>query len=292
MKTVALVTAATARDLDEDLAPLASALAGLGLEPAVVPWDDPRVAWRDYAAAVVRSTWDYAPRRDAFVAWAEATGEVVRLLNPAPVLRWNTDKRYLADLADRGIPVVPTRWIVPGQPIVLPGDGAPFVVKPAISAGAWDTARYAPGEEARAHDHAARLLAEGRTAMVQPYLERVDTSGETGLVYVDGAFSHAIRKGAILRPGTRVVGGLYAEERIEARVPTAEERALAERVLSLLPDLVPAAPEPPLYARVDLIPSECGPVLLELELTEPSLFHALGPGSVDRLARAIGGRVG
>jgi glutathione synthase/RimK-type ligase-like ATP-grasp enzyme len=283
MKRVALVTAAEARDLDEDLPPLLRALdaAGVRAEPAV--WDDPAVDWTAYSMAVVRSTWDYVPKRDAFLAWAERVEKVGRLANPAAILRWNTDKRYLRELSLGGAAVVPTSWIEPGDPIRLPSD-APFVVKPAVSCGSMDTARYAPSDSASATEHVRRLQAAGRTVMVQPYLPGIDGHGETGMVFLAGEYSHAIRKGAILRPDVEYVGGLFAKEDIRKREPSAAERGCADRVLSL----VPGGADRLLYARVDVAPGPSGsPVLLELELAEPSLFFAFSDGAEHRLARAI-----
>lgn len=266
MKRVALVTAAQARTLDEDLPPLLKALPNASVEV----WDDPRVDWDAFDLAVVRSTWDYVPRREEFLRWA---GRVPRLANPAPILRWNTDKRYLRELEEAGIPIVPTQWVAPGESFEIRFDG-PVVVKPTVGAGAKDAARHE--SPATAAEHVRRLQVSGRTAMIQPYQADIDRDGETGLVYLGGEFSHAIRKGAILRPDVRYVDGLYAQEEIRPRDPTAAERALAERILARVPGV--------LYARVDLAP---GPLLLELELAEPSLFFAFGHGSAERMARAI-----
>lgn len=276
MKRIALVTATEAKNLDEDLPPLLRALEDIDLRAEAVVWDDAKADWDAYALAVVRSTWDYVPRRDAFLAWAEARK---RLANAAAILRWNTDKRYLRELAEGGAAVARTEWIEPGDPVRLPSD-RPFVIKPAVSAGSKDTARYAPGD-AEAVEHVRRLQAAGRTVMAQPYLEGIDAHGETGMIFIAGSYSHAIRKGAILRPDVEYVGGLFAKEDIRRREPSREERALADRVLSLAPGGL-------LYARVDVAPGPEGrPVLLELELTEPSLFFAQSDGAERRLARAI-----
>lgn len=271
MRKIALVTAARAGDLDEDMVPLLKALPGT--EPVI--WDDPRVDWSAFDAAIVRSTWDYASRRDEFLRWAGRASRSTRLWNPEPILRWNTDKRYLRGLS--GLPVVPTHWIEPSDRIEIPFGGE-FVVKPSISAGAKDTARY--GDPAAGREHILRLQREGRTVMVQPYLKAVDDAGETGLVYLGGEYSHAIRKGPILLPSLRYVEGMFAKEDISARTPSAAERDLAERVI----DRVPGGRRELLYARVDVAP---GPMLLELEATEPSLFLGVAPGSAERLARAI-----
>jgi hypothetical protein len=279
---VALVSAASARHLDEDLPPLVRALEELGAQAEIVVWDDPAVPWRAFDGAVVRSAWDYPPRRDAFVAWAHALP--VPLLNGAEVLAWNTDKRYLEDLAARGIPITHTTYIGPNDPILLP-EADELVVKPTVSGGANDTARYR--DRTAAEEHVRRLAAVGRVAMVQPYQSSVDTNGETALVFFADVFSHAIRKGPLLVPGTTFVEGLFAQETIDPKTASDEELAVAESVLDAIPKEV-GGRGALLYARVDLVLGEGGtPLLLELELTEPSVFlpHAKGAAAV--FARAI-----
>lgn len=283
---IALVSARAARHLDEDLAPLAAALEEAGADAAVADWDDPQVDWGAFRVALLRSTWDYAERIGEFLAWAERTARLTALINPPPVIRWNTDKHYLRDLAQAGVPVVSTRFVEPGVRAaqVLEGflreeTAAEWVVKPAVGAGSRDAARYARGEERAAADHIERLLDAGRSVLLQPYLDQVDRHGETALIYFSGRFSHAIRKGPLLRRGTGPTDALFAEEHITPRTPAAEEMQVGERVLAALPFAAP------LYARVDLIRSGNGaPCLLELELTEPSLFLARAPGAARRLA--------
>lgn len=282
---VALVTCADLPELDRDDRLAAAALVERGV--AVIPavWDDPSVDWSAVDLAVVRNTWDYTRRLDEFRAWAR---RVPRLANPAEVICWNTDKSYLAGLADAGVPVVPTEWLAPGGPAWQPPARGEYVVKPAVSAGSVDTGRYDLGRgEHRelAEKHVVRLLAAGRTVMVQPYLAAVDSHGETALVHFRGAYSHAIRKGAMLDgPYTGVVG-LYKKENIIAREPTRDERAAAERVLDSIPGVRAADL---LYARVDLIPGPAGePLLVELELTEPTLFLGRVDGAAGRFADAV-----
>jgi glutathione synthase/RimK-type ligase-like ATP-grasp enzyme len=278
---IALVTAAEAKDRDDDMAPLVAAFERAGSRAAVLVWDDPAAPWGHFDVALVRSTWDYARQRDAFVAWARALP--VKLFNAPEVIAWNTDKRYLADLAARGAPITPTTWIGPSESDVElpPGE---IVVKPAISAGAKDTARYGEHERAAAVAHVRRLTAERRVAMVQPYQANVDDRGETALVFFGGAFSHAVRKGPILKRGAGLVDGLFAAEEIQPREPSAAERAVAEAVL----DAVPVPRRSLAYARVDLVPDERGkPILLELEVTEPSVFLPHAPGAADAMAAAV-----
>jgi glutathione synthase/RimK-type ligase-like ATP-grasp enzyme len=220
---------------------------------------------------VVRSTWDYPARRDAFLAWAES---LPRVLNSPKVLRWNTDKRYLATL---GPQTIPTNFLEPGGPFVVPG--FPFAVKPSVGAGSIGAARYEAGDEG-AREHVARLHAAGKTVMVQPYVEAVDHEDELALHYVGGEFSHAVRKAAMLPLGAEPGHGLFVSERISAAEPSEKELVLAERTL----DAVPFPRAELLYARVDLLP---GPVVLEVELTEPSLYLGYSDAAADRFADAI-----
>lgn len=279
---VVLVSAAQARALDEDLPPLGAALDRAGLRHATVDWDDPQFDWSSTRVALIRSTWDYTSRLPAFLAWCERTAARTQLHNPLPLLRWNTDKHYLADLADRGIATVPTTFIEPGQAPLLQPFGE-FVLKPAVGAGSRDAARFAPEDIEAARSHAQRLLDRGLSVLVQPYLGKVDSEGETALIYFEGRFSHAIRKGPLLNRDAESVRGLFRPEHIQPRQPQADELELAQRVIEQLP-----VENAPLYARVDLLRDEAGaPCLLELELTEPSLFFGFAPGAADRLAAAL-----
>ena len=286
MPKIAIATCAPLPDLDDDEGMLLAELAGRGVDARPVIWSDPQADWGAFDAVIIRSTWDYSERNDEFVAWAARAGALTRLFNPPAIIAWNTDKHYLADLAAAGIPVVPTTFVEPGDDWE-PDGLEEFVVKPTISCGSRDTMRYAlPGSGDVPRAHVRRLLAEGRSVMVQPYLAAVDTVGESALIFIDGRYSHSIRKGQMLhrdRAGDKVVG-LYVEEQINARTATADEMSVAERVL----DAIPGGRGQVLYARVDLIPDDAGrPVLLELELTEPSLFYRYGPDVVSRLATGL-----
>lgn len=295
MTRIALVTAIAAAGVDDDLAPLLDACARAGLHVQVRAWDDATVGWSRFDAAILRSPWDYTARLDEFLAWCTRTSTQTRLLNPLPVVEWNTDKHYLGELAARGVPVVPTAFVEPDMEplpalqafLAAHADAAEFVVKPTVGAGSKDAQRYARSQEFAAANHLARLLDAERSAMLQPYLASVDEHGETGLMYFDGQFSHAIRKGPLLRPGEGPTDHLFAAEAITPRMPSPDELALAERVLSAARDALRLR-EAPLYARVDLIRDGDGePCLLELELCEPSLFFAQAPGSAERFAALL-----
>lgn len=297
MTRIAFVTAIVSAALDEDMSPLLAACARAGLTAEVRAWDDFTVSWSRYDAVVVRSPWDYHTRLPEFLRWCERVDRVSTLLNPLPVLRWNTDKHYLADLAAQGVAVVPTRFVEPDvEP--LPAlqaflaefaNAAEFVVKPAVSVGSADTQRYARAQEFAAANHIGRLLDAGRSAMLQPYLDAVDVRGETALLYFEGTFSHAIRKAALLRPNETGADHTQVPDAIAAREPDADELQLAEAVLATARTHIGATP---LYARVDLIRDAAGrPCLLELELAEPSLFFDRAPGAADWFVEALQSRI-
>jgi glutathione synthase/RimK-type ligase-like ATP-grasp enzyme len=275
---LALATCADLPEGDPDDAHLVAELGRRSIEHAWLRWDDRAADWRAHDAVVIRSPWDYARRRDEFLGWA---ARLPRVLNPFAVLSWNTDKRYLGELAGAGLPVVETAFLDPGDD--LEPLAREVVVKPTVSAGSKDTARHAPGGEAAAREHVAAIHATGRTAMVQPYLESVDHAGETALLYFGGRYSHAIRKGPLLAPGGAMAGGLFAEEDIEPREPSLEERRAAEQVAAWVVERFGVLP----YMRIDLLPAEHGPVLLELELTEPSLFFAHDERAAARYVDAL-----
>ncbi|WP_327723974.1 hypothetical protein OG920_14280 [Streptomyces europaeiscabiei] len=267
---------------DRDLPVLVRALGDAGADATAVHWDDPAADWAGYDLVVIRSTWDYSWRAAEFVAWAEKVGEVTRLANPAGVVRWNTDKRYLGDLAGAGVPVVPTAYLAPGETVELPV-AHEYVVKPTSGAGARFAARYTPDQRETAVRHVERMHAEGLTAMVQPFVTSIDTDGERALQFFGGRLLHASRKGAVLAPGIAYDADKIAHPDLEPWTPTEAELVVAERALAA----VPGNPEL-LYARVDLVTGEDGrPCVMELELVEPNLFLWLHPDSLPHVVEAI-----
>ena len=263
---VALATCEAWPELDADGPLLRAALAAEGLDVDLPFWDDPTVDWDGYDLTVIRCTWDYWDRHDEYLAW---TRRVPRMANDAGVVAWNTDKTYLRRLADAGIPTVPTTWVGPGESFTPPSYS--FVVKPSVSAGARDTAAYEAGDAA-AVAHVADLHGRGKTVMVQPYVEAVDTVGETSVLVFDGQVSHGARKSAVLTRGAGEAE--LGSWEMGPREPSAEE----------VVDVVRGWGDELLYARVDVLP---GPVVVELEVTEPSLFLVHAPGSAERYAAAV-----
>jgi glutathione synthase/RimK-type ligase-like ATP-grasp enzyme len=278
-----LVATCAGVDVDPDSPLLLGALDGAGLEARLAVWDDPDEDFDD-ALVVIRSTWDYAGRRAEFLAWAAS---IPRLANPYPIVEYSSDKRYLADLARRGFPVVASEFLDPGDAPRWPeGD---LVVKPAVGAGSIDAARYGPGGHVDALAHVQRLHAVGRTVLVQPYVASVDAEGELAVVVVDGRVTHLMRKGALLNTPEPDRTRRYRFEQMSLAPRDAAAESLALAVVGDVGDL---ADEDLLYARVDLVRTGAGWAVLELELVEPSLFLTHFPPVAHRLAAAIAARVG
>lgn len=283
--TIALVTSRPQLEtgLDRDLPELARSLGAAGADIATLSWDDPRVDWERFDLVVIRSAWDYSERLAEFVAWAGRVARLTVLANPASVVRWNTDKRYLAELADAGVPVVPTRYLEPEVAVELPDSGE-YVVKPTSGAGSRYAARYGQDDHKAAVLHVERMHGEGLTAMVQPYMPRIDVTGERALVFVGGRLLHAVQKGAVLAPGTAYDDEKMPHPDLRPWEPTPAELDVAERALAA----VPGSPEL-LYARVDLVDdADSGaPCVMELELVEPNLFLFLHADSLSAVTEEI-----
>ena len=256
-----------------------SAFARLGFAAVLAPWGDDMSS---FEAAVVRGAWDYILDRPGFLAWASSLG--CPLANPADVLAWNTDKRYLRDLEASGVPVVPTQWSdVSGWSFP---DGE-FVVKPAVSAGGRHSARYAGRADwDAAAEHVREIEALGGVAMIQPFEASVETVGETGTFVFGGVPSHAIRKGSVLVPGEAA-----STELNDASHDTVTGQALDPSLAAFALDVLRASPGPCVYARVDTVAGEDGsPLLIELEAAEPYLFLSRSDdpeGAADRFAAAV-----
>lgn len=250
---------------DGDDAGLVPALRHRGLHARWLPWDDP--ATLDADLVILRAAWDYTERLDEFLEWSQ---QVPQLLNAPEVIAWNTDKRYLADLAAAGVPTVPSVFFAPGERVSVP-DGE-VVVKPSVGAGSVGALRFSDAELAQAH--AAALQAAGRTALVQPYDPRVG-DGETALVFLGGEQSHAFSKAPLLPPpGAGPVfdeSGTFAEERLQPAEPDFELWDVGHAALAAAAAHVGLRPAELLYARVDILGGADDPRLLELELVEPSL---------------------
>lgn len=287
-RVIALVSGAEARDFDTDLPYLSRALGDRGIITEVVDWDNASTDWSRYSMAIVRSPWDYHRRYPEFLAWLDTVSAATTLQNSADIIRWNTNKEYLAELVDAKIGVIPTTFVRTAEVLVtITNEGMlerDIVVKPTISAGSSNTERH---EESpvKAAAHLGFLLDAGFVAMVQPYQRFIDERGETGMVYFNGQLSHSFRKGAILATGENEKNGLFAVEEITPRTASAQERELGEAVMSFVKKKFG---EYPLYARVDVVRGSAGvPVVMELEVAEPSFFLQVDHEAPSRFASAV-----
>lgn len=262
---------------DPDAAPLAAALATAGFDAELCAWDDPAVAWDAPIPTVLRSTWNYALDVARFLAWIDRVAAAAPLLNPPAIVHGNVYKRYLLALAARGVPIVPTELVERGASCDLAAAGhhlgsERLVIKPEVGAGSRGARVFGIEDAAAAHAHLAALTATG-AALVQPYVASVDGYGERSLVWIDGALSHAIRKTPRFAGDVERVDGPYAI--------ADDERAIAEAALAPVAAHI-------LYGRVDLARDHAGrPMVMELELVEPSLFFGRQPGAADRFATAL-----
>lgn len=275
---IALATCETLPDLFADDQLLQAALRARGAEAYPLVWSSETGGADAPDLCVIRNTWDYYLRPSAFLAWAEGMASRSRLRNPLALVRWNTHKGYLLELATRKVPTVPTILVKQGRPLpvaplALAAGWGEVVLKPAVSAGAHRTGRFAAADPA-AQAHLEALAADG-DALLQPYLPAVEGYGERSLLFIDGVLTHAVQRPQVLKEGN-------ALDRTMARVtPTPDERAVAEATLAALP-------ERPLYARVDVLPGLGGtPVLMEVEVLEPRLFLQECPEALDRFADAL-----
>ena len=281
---IVLVTGATMAKPDPETHLLVAALARIGVDAVVVPWDSPE-DWAAYPLVVVRTPWDYFRRLPEFLAWAKRTSQLTAFVNPVSVIEWNSHKAYLRELAAKGIPTVPTLWLDQGA-----ADGAArlaatgwgeVVVKPAVSIGAIGALKAHAADPACVA-HLAALLAEG-DVLVQPFIESVAAQGEVSLIYFGGTFSHAIRKQPAA--GDYRVQDMYGGTNHPYQ-PAADEVELATLALS-------ATPAPTTYARVDMVRlPDGGPAVMELELIEPELFLGVDPAAPARFAEVLLGCAG
>lgn len=284
--TIALATSSELPDLHEDDDALVAAFRAAGLAAVPRVWDDPEVDWAAHDLVLIRSTWDYDRRRDEFVAWAERVESATQLWNPADVVRWNSHKSYLLELEERGAPIVPTAWLGQGDTVDLDAlladrgwDEA--VIKVCVGAGGRGMQRVRRGDPAG--QGALDALVATDDVMVQPFQAAVASRGELTLLYVDGVFAHGVRK-------LPAAGEFRIHEEhggsSEAFTPPSE-------LIDLGTWLVEATGNELLYARVDLLPDgDAGWQVNELELIEPSLYLAQGPGTAVLVAEAVARRRG
>ena len=278
---VALASCANLPEPDLDEAPLLQALRAAGLSAEVLAWDDPAADWAAVRMTVLRATWNYPLRPRAFMAWLEAAARVTDVWNRLPAVRWNLHKGYLLDLERHGVAVAPTELVRRGSDrrlsaVTAARDWNDVVVKPAISAASYRTRRIRAGDEPEGEAHLRALVADG-DALVQRYLPSVEEYGERAVVWIDGELTHAVRKSPRFDVDDESVSAALAISEAEAEVARAAVTRASE-----------AVGEEPMYARIDLAPGPSGdPVVMELELIEPSLFFLQSPAALERFVAAV-----
>jgi hypothetical protein len=280
MTRVAFATCSPRRPMWDDDLPAAEVLAEAGIEVDFQAWDDPEVRWDRYERVVVRSAWDYGERLDEFLAWADSVGDE-RLRNLPATIRWNSDKRYLAELAGAGLPVPPTLLVAPGGPV--PEIEFEVVIKPVTGAGARDTGRFSPDAATDAMELFDRLARQDEIAMVQPYYAEIEETGETAIVMLGGNPAYALKKHAFLPEDsvappdeTGVAVAMGDPDLVTSAEAQPQEIALAEKTMTWVGARFGRMP---LQARVDMLRTRSGePVLMEVELIEPCLYASLATG--------------
>ena len=264
---------------DNDLPVALEAMRDARLDAQAVIWDDETVDWGDFDLVVVRSTWDYVPRRPEFLRWARRVEDTTLLANPARCLAKNTDKTYLRVFAQKGVPTIPTVWFEPGDSSADCADTLVdlgwqrLVVKPNVDGAGRNAVLVESPQQAAAQ--ASEWATQGLTAMVQPYLSVVERSAELSVVVLGGEISHAVsRKAPLTNSGD--------SSAVEALDVPAEVRELVPQIMRAGRD-----GEDLLYARIDLVPHGQDWLLMELEATEPRLFLNSAPGAPARFAAAV-----
>ncbi|THA48936.1 RimK family alpha-L-glutamate ligase [Streptomyces sp. A1136] len=294
---LALVTDETSLVIDYDMPLLLDACQAAGIRAEICSWRDPDIDWDRFDAVLLRSPWSYVESLREFLEWCEYVTDVTYLFNPLPVVRWNLDKHYLADLAEAGVPVVPSGFVAPGTDpeaalrtfLDRHARAREIVVKPTVGAYSRDVRRFSRSAEAEAAAYVAKLLDQGSHVILQPYLDSIDRHGETDLIHFGGVYSHAIRKRALLLSDGTV--DEPTQDARTARDAAADERAVAAAALDAAAAHLELR-EPLLYSRVDLIRDDDGqPLVLELELCEPSLSMPFSETSATRFAQVISVRL-
>jgi glutathione synthase/RimK-type ligase-like ATP-grasp enzyme len=263
---------------------LQRSLAEHGLTSKRIAWSQPGVDWSQFRCAVFRTIWDYFDFFPQFTAWLDQVSRQTRLCNELTTVRWNMDKHYLADLAQRGVNIVPTCYLEQGVTLSLSDlltetGWHEAVIKPCVAGGARHTYRVNRHNVVNIEKQVTPLLA-GKAFMLQPFQDNIAREGEVSLMMFDGRFTHAIRK-------TAKAGDFRVQDDFGGTVhphdPIAEEIALAEQALA-------ACDIQPVYGRVDMVRGNDGRLaIMELELIEPELWLRKHPPAAQGFAKGIAG---
>ncbi len=289
-----LVTSSDLPNLSDDFDGILEALRERKIDPRIAVWDDPDVDWQDAGLAIILTVTDFAERADEFFEWAES---VPKVLNDPRVLRWSSDKHSLIELERRGMPTITTMWLEPDAGLSkhqihtrMPANGD-FVVKSSRSSNRHTTGRYTAVDarsRGAAIEHAGNILKQGNAALVQRYVQSIDQQGEVSLVYLNGLYSHAISKEAVLQteadPGTRPLSRAYPHQISDA------ERHLSEDARAALHAAIrelTGRDHLLIYTRIDIVENEGKLEVLEVNLMDVTLYLSVVDGALERFADAI-----
>lgn len=246
----------------------------LGLSLKEICWDDAEADWADFELAIIGTAWDYWDRQAQFLQTLEMIESKTQLFNSSAMVRWNSNKQYLKELATRGAKLIPTEWIEEPTKAAIKSafaslDCDDMVVKRQVGAGADGQYRLKMDDDIPDLDC---------PMMAQPFFPSIETEGEMSLIYIDGQFSHALIKNA--KEGDYRIQSSYGgtEQLYE---PASADLAMAKSVLDVLDEV-------PLYARVDMLRGDSETLyLMELELIEPYLYPVQGPDLGRQMAKAV-----
>ncbi len=280
---VALITCSEWPHLNHSDRLLQRALATRGIEAGPLIWNDPAVDWSRPLVSVLRSPGDFYGQRPAFLEWARHVSQMNTLWNPFPLLHWSSHKGYLLDLAEQGVPIIPTLWLTQGSSanlaqLMQERHWSEVIIKPAVSSNAYGTIRVTEEEAASEGQLYLDHMLATHDMLIQPFFPAVLHKGERSLIFINGEVTHAV-----LRPPIRAVSHSHAATPTAEKliVPRAEELRLAHKIIHLLPSRV-------LFARIDLVDDTDGqPCVMEVELIDPRLWLDLMPGAAEHFAAAI-----
>lgn len=282
MKRIVLATSSKLPDLYVDDQLFRDELNQLGYQAEAAIWDN-QIDWSVYDAVVIRSTWDYHHHLPAFLQWLDALKQLhIPVYNPIDLLRWNADKTYLSDLANKGVSIVPTVWLAPNEPhrpiveLLAEQGWQQAIIKPTVSAGSHLTVKFDANDTAEAEETLEQIL-QSSTAMLQPFLPEIQTTGEYSFVFFGGEYQFAMLK--VPTPNEYRVQLEFGGAQLNVQPPS----GLIEQAKQIITKL----DYPTLYARVDGVDRNGTLLLMELELIEPFLFFAYNPGSAANMALAL-----
>jgi glutathione synthase/RimK-type ligase-like ATP-grasp enzyme len=257
-------------------------LANLGWAVTDVSWHDENANYDQFDVVVVRSTWDYQEHPAEFVKTLEKIeASSAQLQNPFELLSWNFSKDYLRDLNEKGVPILPTIWLDEFDSTAILEAFSHFktheiIIKPVVSANADFTYRLTQ-EDFLFEQQSIKQALGTRPIMVQAFEKSIVDAGEYSLFYFAGEYSHTINK----RPAS---GDFRVQEEHGGELASV---SASSHMLHLAQNTIEALPTSAFYARIDMLDTDKGLAIIEVELIEPSLYFNMDENSARVFAEAI-----